>query len=400
MSEHHILSPSGASRWLACTPSARLEQLFLDQAGTAAEEGTLAHAISETLINRKLGRLNLKQFNDKLTTFKSHPLYDKEMLDYCEDYSIYVMERYHEAQTRNRDADIYLETRLDLSAYIPEGFGTGDINIISDDVLDFIDLKFGKGVKVYADKNKQLMIYGLGSYERYSMLYDIKRVRMTIYQPRLDHIDTMEMAIDDLLDWGRSVLIPRARMAYAGDGPYNPGDHCRFCRAKLTCRANADYQMEIAKFDFKQADLLSDDDIVDIHNRYDAFKNWIEGVEAYALAEALKGREWPGLKLVEGRGKRSWKDEDAVVTKLMEHGYETDQLYKKPELKGITDIQKLIGKRDFAVWLEKGNGADERGGLVNEPKGKPALASIDDPRPIYIPTAAEDFANLNTDEDV
>lgn len=383
MSEHALLSPSGASRWLACTPSARLEQICDDTSSTAAQEGTLAHAISELVIGRKLGRVIKKVYDAKLEQFKAHDLYEPSMLDHCEDYAAYVMERYAEALSHTPDAKIFLETKLDMTRYVPEGYGTGDVCIVADILLEFIDLKYGKGVRVDAQENKQLMLYGLGALDAYDMQFDISEIRMTIYQPRLDNISSFDMFTDNLKKWGDEYLQPRAKLAFDGNGEYAPGDHCRFCRAKTTCKANAAFQLELAQYEFRKADMMEDSEIADILKRYDAFVNWIEGVEEYALAEAVKGRKWPGFKVVAGKSNRTYISEIKVVETLVKLGHKEDDLYNR-KIKGIGDMEKELGKTDFNKYLTS---------LIHKPQGKPALAPDTDPRPPYSNTesAQEDF---------
>ncbi len=294
---HAILSPSGAARWLACTPSARLEAQFPDKAGEAAAEGTLAHRLGELLIGRKLGRVHKKEYDHVLAEILANPLYETSMMDYCEDYAVFVLEKYHEAQNETKDAEILLETKVDLSAYIEEGFGTVDIRIIADGRLRMIDLKYGKGVPVTAEENKQLMVYGLGCLRECDFLYDINVVELIIYQPRLDSISCWEITIDQLKAWAQEELIPKAKLAFAGEGEFNPGTWCRFCRAKATCRAHAEYNQATVPDDFRSPDLLTLAEVSEVLKRSDMLKNWVGAVEEYALAEALSGVKFPSWKL-------------------------------------------------------------------------------------------------------
>ena len=186
MGQHAILSPSGAERWLNCTPSARLEQQFPDTAGEAAAEGTLAHALGELLLRLKLGLITKPKYDVELKKIKKNKLYDDNMFNYADDYAGFVMEQFYEAQSHTKDAIIFLEQRLNLTDYVPEGFGTGDTVIVADGVLTIIDLKYGKGVLVSAEANKQMMLYALGALKEFDYMYDIRLVRMIIYQPRLD----------------------------------------------------------------------------------------------------------------------------------------------------------------------------------------------------------------------
>jgi hypothetical protein len=242
MPAHAILSPSGASRWLACTPSARLEAALPDKAGQAAAEGTLAHSIGEWMIKHKAGMVSKAKYNTYLKNLIAHDLYDNSMLDHCEDYAAYVIETFNAAKVRTKDAVIMVETKLDLTKYVPEGFGTGDVIIVADHIMDFIDLKYGKGVQVSAEENKQLMLYALGALEMFDYLYDIHTIRMHIYQPRMDNISVFEIGVGELVYWAEEELTPKAKLAFAGEGEFCVGKHCQFCRARPTCKAHADEQ--------------------------------------------------------------------------------------------------------------------------------------------------------------
>jgi len=371
---HAVLSPSGASRWLSCTPSARLEQQFPDRSGQAAAEGTLAHALSELIIKEKLGNVAKVAFKRAFDVIAKNDLYDNAMLDHAEEYATFVMERLAEAQAHTRDAIIFLEQKLNLTDYVPEGFGTGDVIIIANSVLDIIDLKYGKGVPVFADNNKQMMLYALGALREYDFMYDIDTVRMTIYQPRLDTISTWEIPVIELREWAETELKPRAEMAFKGEGEFVAGKHCQFCKAKAVCKANADHQLVLAQFDFKQAVLLNDQEIADILDRAKDFTNWLTAVTDYALAEAIdNNKKWPGYKLVEGRSNRKYLDETSVANKLTSSGFDEEVIYSK-KLLDITAMEKEIGKAEFNKLL-----AD----LTIKPPGKPTLVPNSDKRPEF-----------------
>lgn len=391
MAAHALLSPSGASRWIACPRSARLEQQFPDRAGQAAAEGTLAHELAELMIGFKLGRVKKPAYTKSLKAIQSNELYSVEMLNYMDEYSAYVIEEFHNVQAHTPDADIFLETRLDMTDYVPEGFGTGDVCIVADHVLNFIDLKYGKGVPVDATENKQMMLYALGLIKEYAHLYDAHTVRMTIYQPRLDSISTWKITVEDLLDWAETVLKPAAKLAFEGKGEFSPGKHCQFCKAKAVCRANADWNMEAAKKEFTNPDLLTEEEVAEVLERSASLKKWLTSVEDYALMKAIhEGTQWPGLKLVEGRSNRRYIDENAVVIRLCEAGVDKDKIYKPQSLVGITELQKNIGKPLFTQIIEP---------LLEKPPGAPTLVSEEDPRPVYSDpkSAASDFADDFTD---
>lgn len=386
---HAILSPSSASRWLACTPSARLEQQFPDKAGEAAAEGTLAHAIGEAIIERELKTGKAVQ---TLESFQGDRLFKPEMLEYCQGYADFVLERYADAKRRNIDALIFLETRLDLTEYIPEGFGTADAIVIADGTLDFIDLKYGKGVPVSAVENKQMMVYALGALHEYGMLYDIHTVRMTIYQPRIDNISEWEIYVTELKHWAEKELVPRAAMAFDGQGEFVPGDHCLFCKARAVCKANADALLEVLKHDFTDAVLMADDEIADILAKADRVEKWLKAVEAHALNEAVNnGKKWPGFKLVEGRSNRVITDTVGAENKLVGAGYKVAEIQKPAELLGITALEKVVGKKKFEDLL---------GGFVIKPAGKPALVPLADKRPELnsLDAAKADFEEIELED--
>jgi hypothetical protein len=383
MKTHATLSPSSSSRWLSCTPSARLEEQFPESTSKYAEEGTLAHTLGEFIIRQKLGLPLQVQELDII----SSTLYNDAMSEHAENYAVFVLERYSQAQGRTSDAKLFLEQLLDMTDYVPEGFGTGDAVIIADGIMDIIDLKYGQGVPVSAENNKQMMLYGLGALKEFDFMYDINTVRMTIYQPRIDNFSTWEITVSELMEWGAKKLKPLAAMAFEGKGEYVPGQHCRFCKAKAVCKANANMNLELAKYDFTEPALLNDEEIADILGRIDAFTNWAKAVEEHALNEAVNnGKKWPGYKLVEGRSNRKYADESLVATKLLEQGFAEDLIYKK-ELLTITALEKAIGKKVFATHLND---------LVIKPAGKPTLVHHTDKRPEYhsAEAARQDFADI------
>ena len=292
---HAMLSPSSAHRWLSCTKSAKLEQQFPDRAGEAAKEGTLAHALGELMIRFRLNQVDEKAYAKELQKIETDPLFNHSMTEHAEAYALFVLERYAEAQTRTKDAAIFLEHVLNLTDYVPEGFGTGDTIIIADHTMDIIDLKYGKGVLVTADNNKQMMLYSLGALRDFDFLYDIKMVRMTIFQPRIDNYSTWELSVKDLKKWAIEELVPRAALAFEGEGEFVPGTHCQFCKAKATCRANAEYNLELAKYEFKDPALLGDEELLLSFDQFPWFRQ--ATIEQITNVERPAPRHlyWPSL---------------------------------------------------------------------------------------------------------
>lgn len=390
---HALLSASGSERWLMCPPSARQEEKYPETESNAAKEGTLAHNIGELLIRNKLGRVSDKALADCLANLTQDPLYFPEMMDFCEEYAQFCIDEYNAIKLHTHDAIAEVEVQLDLSEYVPEGFGTGDFIIIADRVLRIIDLKFGKGKYVECKHNKQMCLYGLGALEAYAGLFDIRRVEMTIYQPRLNNISTWGIDVPELKNWGSEYLKPIAQQAFVGEGEFLPGPHCGFCKHKNRCKTLADENLKLAAYKFAVPEELTDEDIADILDRTDMFTNWINSINAYAQKEAIEnGKQWPGYKLVEGRSNRQYTDKDTIAAVLITEGFEEEAIYKPRDLKGLTDLEKAIGKTPFKTLLS---------GYIVKPPGKPALVSESDPRPPMntAEKAAEKFAEaLNLDE--
>lgn len=384
---HAILSPSAASRWLACTPSARLEERFPDKGSGFAEEGSLAHELGEFHLHRLSGGWSLEKSREEYARITAHELYETEMEEYALGYADYVWQKFTEAKKHTPDAVLRIEEKINLTAYVPEGFGTGDAIIIADGTMEIIDLKYGKGVRVSAVDNKQMMLYALGAYDMLGFLYDISTVRMSIYQPRVNNFSEYEMPVADLLAWGETTLKPGAEMAFKGLGEFKGGDHCRFCKAKAKCKAYADVNLSIASYDFLEAALLTNDDIADILTRADQFKNWITSVETHALDAALAGEAIPGYKLVEGRSVRKYGDEVKIAETLTANGFAEDTIYDK-KLKGITAMEKTITKKTFDTLLSP---------YVIKPEGEPTLVPDSDGRPVYN-SAKDDFANIHIND--
>ncbi len=369
---HAILSPSSAQRWLTCTPSARLEETFPDTTSEAAAEGTVAHELCELMLRKAMKEITGVKFNRALAKIKESKYYCGEMQECADSYVEFVMELYAEALSHTRDAVMEIEERLDLTDFVPEGFGTGDNVIIADGTLHITDLKYGKGVLVDAGENKQMMIYALGALAKYDFLYDIREVVMTIYQPRLRNITSFVMTAEALREWRDTELKPKAKIAFEGKGDFVVGPHCLFCRAKPVCKAHAKHQMELAKYDFKEADLLTPKEVADILDRAKDFMSWIRSVSDYSLIQAVNhGVKYPGYKLVEGRSNRKFSDEEKVKEVLKLGGIKDEDIYNV-KLQGITHFEKLLGKAGFSEML---------GNWVIKPEGAPTLVPDYDKRP-------------------
>ena len=375
MPKHAFLSASSSHRWLACPPSALLCAKEADQSSAYAKQGSDAHELCEYLLLKALG-------HDPPDPTENLDYYDAEMLSCAEGYRDFVMEQVEEARKLCADTLICVEQRLDYSRWVENGFGTGDCVIVADDLLHVIDYKYGLGVLVSASGedgtgNSQLKCYALGALDTFGDLYDIRRIKLSIYQPRRENVDTFEMKVQDLLRWADDVLSPIAKLAFTGDGEFCAGDHCVFCKVKATCRARADYNMELAKYEFEKPAMLNDEEIASILPMIDSLVSWATDIKEFALQQALSGTVYEGYKVVEGRSNRKYSDETAVARIVQEAGY--DPFEKK--LLGVTAMQRQLGKKRFQELL---------GGFLYKPPGKPVLVPTSDSRP-EMNTAANDF---------
>lgn len=379
---HALLSPSAAHRWLHCTAAPRLEENQPDSGSDYAREGTLAHAYCARHLKQYLGLPTAGE--DAEIDLLYDQYHTGEMNEHTDTYKTIVLERFNAARAKTPDAQLLVEARLDFSKWVPGGFGTGDAVIIADGLLDIIDFKYGKGVRVDALENPQMRIYALGAYEAYSFEYNIQRVRMTIVQPRLDNLSSDEMNVEDLLAWADKELAPKAQEAYSGEGKQAPGEWCKFCRVKQSCKALAQSCIETAE---KAQDprLLTPEEIAtNVLPMLDTVDTWLKGVKEYTLAQALAGVAYPGYKLVAGRSNRVITDVEAARKTLVDAGYDPAAIMKPQEMRGITDLEKLVGKKKLAALLEK---------YLEKLQGKPVLAPESDKRTAYN-AAADDFAGI------
>lgn len=364
---HAVLSASSSSRWLACPPSAQLCAALPDTVTDYAREGTCAHELAEYKVQRLLG-------NSTSNPTENLDFYDTEMEDCTDSYAQYIAEQLSTLQ----EPMVLVEQRLDFSRYVPDGFGTGDCVIVAENVLTVIDFKYGKGVAVSADHNSQMMLYALGALELFDALYDIVEVRMVIFQPRIQNLSECTLPLSELLHWAETELKPKAALAAKGDGDFCAGEHCRFCKGKATCRKRAEYNLQLAKYDFAMPDKLTDTEIETILATADQLTAWVADVKEYALRQALSGKQWHGYKVVAGKSNRKYTNPAAVAEAVQAYGKNP---YKEPELLGVTAMEQLLGRTQFEALL---------GSLTEKPQGKPTLVPYSDKRPAWS-NAQEDF---------
>lgn len=346
--DHAILSPSTAKRWIHCTPSALLAEEAGSKTSVYAEEGTLAHEIAEYALTQYLNGSYDPIVDESLPLQEEHiknPLFSIDMANYIRDYCNYVISEYYEMAKTDRSCEMFLERKVDITDYAPDSFGSVDVTLVSDKTIHIIDLKYGAGVRVSANMNEQMMLYALGTLKAAGS-QNITDIRMTIAQVRLDHYDTFEMSKDELLDWAEKVLKPAAKAAIQGKGKQVIGSWCGFCPVKAQCRAQRD--AILADFEEKpDPALLNDEEITDLIGKVDTYKSWIESVNKYVYDKAIQGHKWNGYKLVAGRSSRVITDESRVRLELLNEFLEDEVLNIK--LKGIGDLEKLLGKKVFSA---------------------------------------------------
>ena len=365
---HALLSASGAHRWMNCTPSAVLESQFPDTTSEAAKEGTLAHEMAEAKLQHLFNTQDYRKakLTRTLNKIKKDELYQPEMDGYTDDYVAYVRKS---AMEFEKSPYIAIEKRLDLTANIPDGFGTADCVMIGERTLHIIDLKYGKGVPVSAENNEQLMIYALGALEAYKMLFAIDTVKVSIVQPRIDNTNSSEFTVEGLMRFGDKVK-HYASIAIKGEGEYMPGGWCRFCRARQQCRARADKNIELAFEIDKKPPLITNEEVGEYLRKGEDVAKWLSELQDYALAECLAGRDVEGYKAVEGRGSRMWTDMDAAFEAIIEEGTNEAMLYERKPLT-LAQVEKLMGKAHFE---------DVAGEYVVKNPGKPTLVPSTDKR--------------------
>lgn len=379
---HAKLSASSAHRWLNCTAAPRFEEQFPRSTSVFAEEGTLAHEFCEIYGRNTFGQLENETCAERVSVLQLNEHYSPEMHRTAKFY----IEQLEAASLAFQSAPaVFFEVRVDLSEYIPGGFGTCDCCMIGGDTLRIFDYKHGRGVEVSAEGNPQMRLYALGALAKFRVIYGdaIKKVVTAIIQPRItEDVSTEELTVEELLAWGENVVKPKAQTATTGNGAtFCAGDWCRFCAGKAQCRARAaGYTAleEFAAMDTKDP-RLSDSEIADLLTRGKGIVKWYEELQEYARGAILEGHQLDGWKVVEGRSARQFSDQDAAFKALTDAGYAEAMLYERKPLT-LAALEKQIGKKKFS---------DVCAAFIVKPQGSPTLVEASDKRAPYSSAALE-----------
>ena len=366
---HHRFSPSAAERWSNCPGSIQLSEQVPAPQGTAyTEEGTVAHSAAEAKLLMAAGEISKSDYNKRMQAVQASEFWSGEM----DEAATFYAERVREiiAERGEDEAELMVEQHFRLDPWVPGGYGTADAVVIGGDTIEVIDFKYGKGIRVDAQGNPQLRLYGLGAAMLFGDIYDLNTVRMTIVQPRLDHISTEELPLMDLFAWAETVIKPAVARAESPEPPTAAGDWCRWCPAKAVCRTRAEANLELAKYDFAKPAILTNEEIGEILQKAEQLSKWASDVQEYALQQALAGEHFDGWKLVEGRAVRKYADDLKVAEALTAAGYDEAVLYER-KLYGITAMEKIVGKKKLTGIL---------GDLIVRPAGKPVLVPESDKR--------------------
>lgn len=368
MMKHAKLSPSSAKKWLNCPASVDMEALHPYQTSLYAEEGTTAHSLAELKVALHFAMINEDEYKEKVALLNK----DSQMEKYTDSYMDFIVEEFNGMG----HTTLSLETKIDLSEYAPKCFGTADCILMTDDVCHIIDFKYGKGVRVYAEQNPQLMLYALGVLAQYDMIYDLKTVRMTVHQPRLDHIDTLEMTATDLYAWGE-IIKPKATEAFYKGGACNVGSWCDegFCRAKVTCNAYAKHITDLETFVDIEPQHLKDDEIGVILAKVKVISKYAELIKDYVSKKLIQGDRVKGYKLVQGTPRRQIKHDVSEVCEVLSNYFQVpSETFIQAKLKGITELESEYGAENLRNAI---------GNYITLSDPAPIVVPISDTRPAY-----------------
>lgn len=384
MQVHSALGPSSGDRWLNCPGSVKATADLPDVTSIFAAEGTFAHLISELMRDPEVDNDDIIGFTDTVDGFEF--TVDQSMFDYIKEFVDYVQQHEYEQEL--------VEARVHYNAWVEGGFGTLDAGMLSDGTCGVVDLKYGKGVQVFAEDNTQLKLYALGIYQEYCHLYEITDFKLVIHQPRLRHVDEWSITVPDLIKWADEVVEPAADLALSDGAPFKAGKWCQFCKLRGTCRTRAE-TLQAAMLDeiseVRDPAEMTNDELGAAMSMVSLMEKWCKEITASVNDLVLKGEKIIGddglpFKMVVGRaGNASWVDPERAEKAMRNYKMKVSDIFTR-KLISPTECIKILGK-NHPMLLEKAN-------HIKRSKGKPTLVPGSDPRPAYAEADVDELGDV------
>jgi hypothetical protein len=369
LAAHSPLGPSSADRWINCPGSVLATKGLPDTTSVFAAEGTFAHLVSEVMRDECKSAKDMIGFKD---TIDGHSFeVDQVMAEHVERFVDYVAEHEYDEQL--------VEARVSYDAWVDNGFGTLDAGLLVDGECVVVDLKYGKGVQVWAEDNSQLKLYALGIFQEHSLLYNIESFKLVIHQPRLDHVDVWNISLQELLAWADDVVEPAADLALTEDAPFAAGKWCQFCKIKGTCKTRAEtYQAEMLDeiAEVRGPNEMTEEELGSAMSLAPLMAKWCKDVAESVEKLVLKGHQIIGedgepYKMVEGRSNRCFRDLAEAEKAMRGYKIKVGDMFTR-KLIGVPATEKLLGKGHPLLVKH-----------VIKPKGKPVLVPGSDKRDAY-----------------
>ncbi|WP_044100829.1 DUF2800 domain-containing protein [Acinetobacter pittii] len=415
MTAHAKLSPSSAHRWMRCAGSVILEKDLPDSSSEHADLGTAAHFLASECLEQGKDAADFE--GHTIVIIKGNALWidaatESPVSNFftVEAEMVENVQVYLDAVRSQADGnELLVEQRVDFSEFVGAdgSFGTSDAVVLTETEIQVHDLKYGKGVKVDAESNEQLALYGLGALATFGMFGDFKQVRMVIHQPRLGYQSESVLTVEELYDFANEaktqvtfihrledgVESPDGATCEVFEAAFNPGEkQCHWCKAKATCPALQKHLVETIAGEFEdltQLDLqeeitnatahvlsLENEQLSRMYAVIPLLEGWIKAVDSTVHQKMHAGEAIPGFKMVQGKkGNRAWTDAEEAEKLLKSMRLKTEQMYDlkliSPTKAAALQKEEVIGPRQWTK-IEA---------LITQADGKPTVAPESDKRP-------------------